>query len=309
MLPEIVELVRNRIDVSRKMRRWNRLQKQGPTATLDTKHGRLTIDTRDEVIGRILFERGELEYRLIQQATSDLRAAGKIPAKGKGVLLDIGGNIGLTTTCMLNTGQFEASLSFEPDPNNFGLLQKNFAQNNLTGRATAFQMALSDQDGELDFELSDHNFGDHRVRLAAASAVPQQLHREGDRRVIRVKARRLDQVLEELPPQLVKDIALIWIDVQGHEGHVFAGGTHLLERGVPIVAEFWPYGLTRAGTDCETYCRLIERSYRECWVHREGRFVRYPVSVIRGVWDEFAPEREADVSNLGAKEATVMFTN
>ena len=47
MLPEIVELVRNRIDVSRKMRRWSRLQKQGPTATLDTKLGRLTIDTRD----------------------------------------------------------------------------------------------------------------------------------------------------------------------------------------------------------------------------------------------------------------------
>jgi hypothetical protein len=41
------------------------------------------------------------------------------------------------------------------------------------------------------------------------------------------------------------EIDLVWMDVQGHEAHVLAGATCL--AGVPVVTEFWPFGLRRAG--------------------------------------------------------------
>ena len=41
---------------------------------------------------------------------------------------------------------------------------------------------------------------------------------------------------------------LTWMDTQGHEGHILAGGAELLCRRAPaLVMEFWPYGLERAG--------------------------------------------------------------
>ena len=83
----------------------------------------------------------------------------------------------------------------------------------------------------------------------------------------------------------------------------------MLQRGVPIVSEFWPYGLVRAGTDCESYCGFMERFYRECWVYRAGRFIRYPIAVLPGLWEEKAPERDSEVTAGDTKETTVIFTN
>lgn len=37
------------------------------------------------------------------------------------------------------------------------------------------------------------------------------------------------------------------MDVQGHEGHLLSGASRLLASTVPIVCEYWPYGLERAG--------------------------------------------------------------
>ncbi len=307
MMPEILQIVKERVQSSKRGRRWNRLRKLGPTATVSTLHGPMTIDTRDDVIGRILFEQGGLEFDLIERATASLREGGKLADKGVGGVLDIGGNIGHTTLAMLKGGQFAFSVVFEPDPNNFALLRMNVDQNKMTSRVTAFQLALSDQEGELEFELSDQNFGDHRVRVRT-DGILRQNYQESNRRVISIKSRRLDSVLSEMDPAKVREIGLVWIDVQGHERQVFAGATRILEAGIPIVAEFWPYGLARAGTTCGDYCQLIERYYRECWVERGGRFVRYPISVLRGVWDEFAPEREGDARGTGPKEATLIFT-
>ena len=42
-------------------------------------------------------------------------------------------------------------------------------------------------------------------------------------------------------------VGLVWIDAQGHEGHVLGGALKILERGIPTLIEFWPYALQRAG--------------------------------------------------------------
>ena len=40
---------------------------------------------------------------------------------------------------------------------------------------------------------------------------------------------------------------LIWMDTQGFEGYVLKGANNLLKFRMPMVLEFWPYGLKRSG--------------------------------------------------------------
>ncbi len=57
-------------------------------------------------------------------------------------------------------------------------------------------------------------------------------------------------------------VGLAWIDVQGHEGHVLAGATSLLERPIPAVTEFWPEALRRAG-GLDRFRALVAGRYSE----------------------------------------------
>ena len=41
---------------------------------------------------------------------------------------------------------------------------------------------------------------------------------------------------------------MIWIDAQGHEPFILEGSKNAINKKVPIVAEFWPYGLKRSNS-------------------------------------------------------------
>ena len=43
--------------------------------------------------------------------------------------------------------------------------------------------------------------------------------------------------LTQLGGQVADAVGLVWIDTEGHEGHVLAGAASLVDRGVPIVLE------------------------------------------------------------------------
>ena len=53
---------------------------------------------------------------------------------------------------------------------------------------------------------------------------------------------------------------MLWLDVEGHEGHVLAGAHALTERGVPIVFEFHPRTLEVRG-DRQAVHDVAERFY------------------------------------------------
>jgi hypothetical protein len=72
---------------------------------------------------------------------------------------------------------------------------------------------------------------------------------------------RLDDVVSRLPRQL-QDIDLLWVDVQGHEMHLLQGADQVLSAGMPVVCEFWPYGLARAGASFQDYYDYIRRRFR-----------------------------------------------
>jgi len=98
-------------------------------------------------------------------------------------------------------------------------------------------VAVSNYVGTAELELSPTNSGDHRVRQSTLDGE----FGEANRMTVIVPVTSLAEASLS-----VEDVGLIWMDVQGHEGHVLSGAGILL-GSVPVVSEYWPYGLQRAG--------------------------------------------------------------
>lgn len=174
-------------------------------------------------------------------------------ARGGGIYLDIGANIGLTTIPVAQNAAVRC-LAFEPEPRNFAFLQRNVARNCRHGNVEFFNVALLDRRGAIAFELSDVNMGDHRVRHRVADGS----FAEAQRPAIEVKADRLDNfiTLKELHrPLAVKLIA------QGAEGAILRGGEEILAAAELLILQFYPYQLERLDADPLDLCRFIARSF------------------------------------------------
>lgn len=272
---------------------WKFARKFLKTTTVHTKHGILTIDTRDRYISKSLYCKREYELDLMLETTAHLRAAGLLPEKGRGTVLDIGANMGVTSVGLLYHNEFERAVAVEPDPRNFSLLKSNMERNGFAERSICLQLALSDKNGKLQFELSDTNFGDHRVRVAGESKTAD-LYQEAGRSLIEVDTKPLDDVILTIPPSFRDSLTLIWMDVQGFEGFVFRGGEKIFKTNIPVATEIWPYGIRRAGMSKEDFCNIVERTWPHYWMLRgqrhKKRFVKYPTSIFGTVFDELGPD-------------------
>jgi FkbM family methyltransferase len=251
-------------------------------ATVSTRQGIFTLSFADEVISKTLYCSRECDLDLISGTLNFLRSSRRCPPRGEGTLVDIGANNGVISIGALYTGEFARAVAIEPDPLNFSLLRRNVDQNDLSDRMICLPVAASDQTGELVFELSRTNFGDHRVRKNPenASSSPE-LWDESDRRVITVRSDRLDNLLSTVAEPFAKTIAVIWVDVQGHEGFVFRGAESVFARGVPVVSEIWPYGIARSGMTSEQFYEIVESFWTEYCVIRKGQFERYGMQTFR----------------------------
>ena len=232
------------------------------TLTARTRHGRLVFSSRDAAIGRRLYSHGEFEYATIEKAVTLART--EAPARVAAPwLVDVGANLGTVCIPLVRDREFARALAFEPEPRNYRYLVENVRANGLGGAITTVNAGLSSVNATMRLELAFDNFGDHRIRVS----VPTSSHpecREADRAVIDVPVYRLDDALAArgIAPA---EVGLLWIDVQGHEHHVLEGAGSLLASGVPVVAEFWPYALARAGTDAAAFAALIGSRFR--WLY------------------------------------------
>jgi len=159
--------------------------------------------------------------------------------------LDIGANIGHISIPLLTQGVIVHAIAWEPDPENFKLLKCNVILNNLEEKVTLYNLALGRDSGKtLKFELSEDNFGDHRIRVGEDSGKYQ----EEFRKIIEVKSESLDSYIDIFKQESLRGNRLIlWIDVQGYEGEVLAGAKAFISKVKPAIGmEFWPYGLHRA---------------------------------------------------------------
>jgi FkbM family methyltransferase len=212
---------------------------------------------------------------------------GKSPPKGKGTVLDIGANNGVISIGMLTTQEVDKAIAIEPDPRNFSLLQRNIRLNHLEKKIVCLNYAASDGKSELDLELSENNYGDHRVRRGSPDLKVRELFSESQRRVIRVHADRLDNLIRPLPTDFKEEIAVIWIDVQGYEGFVFMGAKRgILSQDIPVVTELWPYGIQRAGMSQKSFCKIAGEIWSSYFIMENGDFVKYPMDKLGGLFEK-----------------------
>ena len=193
-------------------------------------------DQRDQHVSKGIAENGVWEAYETQLVIERLQAGD--------VFIDVGANIGyysvLASQLVAATGRI---YSFEPDPNNFALLEKNVALNNLKN-IECFNVALSDRDGEGELFLNSHNFGDH------------QIYDDGSGRdSFAIALRNGSQLLAA-----EKNIRLIKIDTQGAEFQVLSGLLALLKQQtgpLSLIIEFWPYGLKKSGASATQVLDLL----------------------------------------------------
>jgi len=230
---------------------WNRVLSRLPEFPLrrKTQHGRLAFSNRDRVIGRSLFINGEFEMAKIEAALSLLKSLGFLGEPR--TLIDIGANVGTVCIPLVAGGTFSKAFAFEPELKNFKYLRKNIEMNGLKDVVEPLNLALSSKKGQMTLELSSDNFGDHRIAVKAG---------EPSSAKVQVDVTTLDSFLESHGIQK-SDIGLIWMDVQGHEKHVLEGSLKTLATGTPVIAEFWPYGLTQSGVSAKDFASFIDAHF------------------------------------------------
>lgn len=129
--------------------------------------------------------------------------------RSEDLFLDIGANIGSYT--VLASGHCQAqTIAFEPAPATYEFLMDNIRINRMESRVIAYNMALGGSEGSIPFTTSLDT-----INHVAVS---------GDASAIDVPIKRLDTMVGEKIPQLIK------IDVEGYETEVLAGSGDLLDR-------------------------------------------------------------------------------
>ena len=218
---------------------WRVAGRLTPVLAVDHDGFRLFVSTADQHLGRRLFCYPTVRERDIKQAFDVLAtiAPSEGPVAGRTVV-EVGASVGNHTVELVKRYGARSVVAIEPDPANCTLLRQNLLANHVSEDVSLLQIALSDEDGEVELELSPTNSGGHQV-LAAGAAVDGA-------ETISVPARRFDSLVESAEVDL-SSTALIWMDAQGHEAHILRGAEQLLGSDVPIVMEYWPEGLRSAG--------------------------------------------------------------
>ena len=158
-------------------------------------------------------------------------------------VLDIGANVGYYTALLAKqVGPAGHVTAFEPEPGNFQVLCRTVGANDFQNVQT-IQGAVSDAPGESLLFLSEENQGDHR------------LYATQGRGSIAVPLVSVDTCLPaDVPLDFVK------MDIQGSEGKALRGMQETLRRSpnVRILTEFWPEGLSQAGTDPLEFLEMLQ---------------------------------------------------
>ena len=210
----------------------------------------------NDVLGKHTFIAGGFEQEVMEAAVVLVeQGLGRPPLSGR-TFVDVGANIGTSTIPALTALGAARAIAVEPAKANLRLLRANVAANGLDDRVTIVDRALSDQAGTLRLETGPENSGDYRIRLTDDPGAVG----EAGWATEEVVTSTLDQVLEDHEVRL-EDVGLVWMDTQGHEAHVLDGAKTLLDSTVPVIAEYWPYGLRRAGA-LERLHTIVATHYR-----------------------------------------------
>jgi FkbM family methyltransferase len=148
-------------------------------------------------------------------------------------ILDIGANIGYYTTIFSKFAGNGGINAFEPDVQNFKILQRN-CELNQCKNVNLHNVAIGNCNSQQKLYLSNKNHGDHR-------SYPTENYRD----FIEIKMVSVDHYLKSEP-----NIDFIKMDIQGFEMSALEGMKNTLLKFKPILLlEIWPEALINNKTD------------------------------------------------------------
>ncbi len=166
-------------------------------------------------------------------------------------VIDGGANIGFHSLQMSRlVGSTGTVWSFEPDPENYIILQHNIARNHCSN-VLAFQMALADKEGILP------------LWVGSSSSESNSFFNIGDfsPNAVNVRAVALDDLLpKNTRPTFIK------LDIEGAEGLAISGARNVIRRcsTLYIIMELFPAAMRASGWDLlRTEALLRELGFRE----------------------------------------------
>jgi len=241
------------------------------------------VNSSDDIIGRSIF-RDKISFD-----SNNLLLALKLIGSSRSILIDIGANIGTIGILAMSKDLFAKCLAFEPEPNNFKMLSANVVLNGLSEKFELHNEALSNELTEsLSFELSKNNYGDHRVRVTDREG----LYGEDKRDTINVNVNTLDNACSSINP----DDCVIFLDAQGFEGHILSGAKSFVGASVPIVTEFWPYGLLRSDGLDMFYSIMDLANYTSMYDLRQPeKKLIFSIDGIRNIANELGTDGTANL--------------
>ncbi len=208
---------------------------------------------QDRHVSRRLLEEGIWEPVETSLLLSLLRAGD--------VFVDAGANIGYFSLVAASVvGPGGGVFAFEPDPDNYRLLEANIALNGMGDCITPVEAALSEAAGEGRLYLSTDNLGDHQVFAGddERDSLSVGLLRGSD--FLAGKVRRID---------------LVKVDTQGAEYQVIAGLMPLLqelESPPRFIVELTPHALRQSGASGRALVELLATLGQPMWIidHTQG---------------------------------------
>ena len=177
------------------------------------------------------------------------------------VVLDVGAHIG--TFCIplaQHIGDSGRLFAFEPMPSSHRILEKNIAENDLAGRATAINALISDDASEYQAHIShDHTSAAYFVPAGSAADQQKSAADTGEAGNSAVATIHLDNWgLESKAP--LERLDVMKVDTEGMELRVLRSAAGLIERFRPVVmVEISGDFLARSGDSV----REIERFLRK----------------------------------------------
>jgi FkbM family methyltransferase len=264
--------------------RWQVMQARSePTElTAETWNGLLTFNSGDRLISKYLYVRGAYERDYVTCVMEFLERV-RLRDPRRDVVLDVGANIGMIAIALVKHDWFERAIAFEPEAYNFQLLTRNVKQNGYERVIACRQVALSSGSCNVELVINEGNLGGHFIPDASDAAATLAVCRS-----VRIRTVTCDQIIDREFSHLANRIGLVWMDIEGHEGHFLAGAETTLATGVPVVSEFYPLAIERSGMSRGGYRRRVEKHFTHVCVLENGQFIERPVSTVAGLFDEYA---------------------
>ena len=184
-----------------------------------------------------------------------------------GHVLDVGANIGYTASIFaqaLDDGY--RVYAFEPDPENFRMLNDTISQHHFSSKIASIQAAVGKEEGTIAFWHNKAHHGDHRV---CTSTFAESGIANDD--VTEVPLVSLDALAVQ--ERIESSVAFIKMDVQGYELAVCEGMHNVLDKNpnVAVAIEYMPEAFTALGFDGSKILSFMEsRGFKRYMLSSKG---------------------------------------